>query len=93
MCVSFASVEMGGKNVQKQNTHFGWRQIKIGTKEGHGILFFPFRKRVLSPGMVKDSESKEKKAVRTLFLTPPFPGFMIKVFFNLLDDLIKCFLF
>ncbi len=45
--------------------------------------------------MVKDSESKEKKAVRTLFLfsTPPFFGFVIKVFFNLLDDLIKCFLF
>ncbi len=80
---------------RNKNTHFGWRQIKIGTKEGYGILFFPFRKRVQSSGMVKDSESKEKKAVRTLFFffQPPFFGFVIKVFFNLLDDLIKCFLF
>ncbi len=64
-------MEMGGKNVQKQNTHFGWRQIKIGTKEGHGILFFPFQKRVRSPGMVKDSESKEKKKMSESF-PPPF---------------------
>jgi hypothetical protein len=39
-------------------------------------LFFPFRKRVQSSGMVKDSESKEKKAVRTLFFfsNPLFLG-------------------
>jgi hypothetical protein len=90
-------VKTGGKNVQKQNTHFGWRQIKIGPNEGHGILFFPFRKTVRSPGKVKDSERKEeKKAVRTLYFPPPpHPvfGLVIKVFFNLLDDLIKCFLF
>jgi hypothetical protein len=57
---------------RNKNTHFGWRQMKIGTKEGHEIIFFPFQKRVLSPGMVKNSESKEKKAVRTLFSPPPF---------------------